>query len=47
MSFFNKCLLSITETIMKFHSVTLGGFIFYYYDVLFFNHLKHNQTVKP
>lgn len=47
MSFFNKCLLSITETTMKFYSVTLGGFIFYYYDVLFFNHLKHNQTVKP
>lgn len=47
MSFFNKCLLIITETIMKFHSVTLGGFNFYYYDVLFFNRLKHNQTVKP
>lgn len=35
MSFFNKYLPSITETIMKFHSVILGGFIFYYHDVLY------------
>lgn len=46
MSFSNKCLPSITESIMKFHPVTLGGFIFSYYEVGFFNNLKHNNPTK-
>ena len=36
MSFSNKCLPSIIESIIKIYSITLGGFIFHYYEIVGF-----------
>lgn len=46
MSFSNKCLPSITESIMKFHYVTLGVFCFFFIMRLSFNNQKHNNPTK-
>lgn len=46
MSFSNKCLPSITESIMKIYSVTLGGFIFHDYEVAVVYNLNRNNPIK-